>query len=128
MAVDTPTAPSVDWDASIGTVRDEPLLPAAEDDAVTAALCRVGAADAGVPLSRTVESLEPDEAAPLPRPDRRAGAPALVDDSVLAEDDDSEPVDPAEPVVSANANGIAASPDPTPRATANAPTRPTYLA
>jgi hypothetical protein len=34
-------------------------------------------------------------------------------------------LDPAEPVVSANAIGIAATADPTPNATANAPTRPT---
>ena len=35
------------------------------------------------------------------------------------------PAEPAEPVVSANAVGIAATAEPTPRATANAPTRPT---
>ena len=34
-------------------------------------------------------------------------------------------LDPAEPVVSANATGIDATADPTPNATANAPTRPT---
>jgi hypothetical protein len=52
----------------------------------------------------------------------------LVD---AAPDPDSaalEPVDPAEPVVSAAANGIAATAEPTPRATARAPTRPTYRA
>jgi hypothetical protein len=52
----------------------------------------------------------------------------LVDDPAVAVDDESEPVDPADPVVSANATGIAAIPDPTPRANANAPTRPTYFA
>jgi hypothetical protein len=92
------------------------------------ALCRVGVAAVGVPPSRAGESLVPDGDTPLPRPDRRAGAPALVDDPAVAVDDDSEPVDPADPVVSANATGIAAIPDPTPRATANAPTRPTYFA
>ena len=37
----------------------------------------------------------------------------------------AEPDEPAEPVVSATAIGIAATADPTPNATANAPTRPT---
>ena len=49
---------------------------------------------------------------------------ALVDDP----DADDEPVEPAEPVVSANATGTAAIAEPTPNATANAPTRPTYRA
>lgn len=40
----------------------------------------------------------------------------------------SEPVDPAEPVVSANATGTDATAEPTPNATANAPTRPTHRA
>ena len=40
-------------------------------------------------------------------------------------DDVSEPVAPAEPVSSAYANGIEPRADPTPRATAKAPTRPT---
>jgi hypothetical protein len=38
------------------------------------------------------------------------------------------PVDPADPVVSANATGTGTTAAPTPRATANAPTRPTYRA
>jgi hypothetical protein len=37
----------------------------------------------------------------------------------------AEPDEPAEPVVSANASGIATTAEPTPNATANAPTRPT---
>ena len=37
----------------------------------------------------------------------------------------AEPDEPAEPVVSATANGIDATAEPTPNATANAPTRPT---
>ena len=47
------------------------------------------------------------------------------------EDEDSEafaPVEPAEPVVSAKAIGIDPIAEPTPRATANAPIRPTYRA
>ena len=54
---------------------------------------------------------------------------ARTDDDAPTDDDDSdalEPVDPDDPEVSANATGIAANPEPTPKATANAPTRPTY--
>jgi hypothetical protein len=59
-----------------------------------------------------------------PRPDRAPRAGADVD---APADDASEPdpLDPAEPVVSANATGTATTADPTPNATANAPTRPT---
>jgi hypothetical protein len=39
-----------------------------------------------------------------------------------------DPVEPEEPVVSAAATGTDAIAEPTPRATANAPTRPTYRA
>jgi len=42
--------------------------------------------------------------------------------------DVSEPVDPDDPLVSAKANGITEMPEPTPRATARAPTRPTKRA
>ena len=56
----------------------------------------------------------PDRA---PRDGRAVDAPA--DESALA------PVEPAEPVVSANATGTDAIAEPTPNATANAPTRPT---
>lgn len=64
------------------------------------------------------------------RPGRRVGAPARVDELVEAEPSDGEPdpAEPPEPVVSAKAIGIAARPEPTPRATASAPTRPTYKA
>jgi hypothetical protein len=40
----------------------------------------------------------------------------------------AEPEDPAEPVVSANATGMAKAAEPTPRAKARAPTRPTCVA
>ena len=43
-------------------------------------------------------------------------------DEPAASDDSDEP---DEPVISANATGTAATADPTPNATANAPTRPT---
>ena len=95
--------------------------------------CRLGAAGAGLPPPRTEEAEEfsDDEEVTLPllRPERRAGALVLVEDPVVAEESGVPvPVDPAEPVVSANASGIAAKPEPTPNATASAPTRPTYLA
>lgn len=101
---------------------------------VLSELCRFGAAGAGVPPPRTAESDDApdgDEPLALPRAERRAGALALVDEPAGADVDESEepePAEPAEPVVSANASGIAARPEPTPRATANAPTRPTYFA
>ena len=73
------------------------------------------------------EATEPASADPRP-PARgpRAGEDFRDDD----DDDDEEsaeldPLDPADPVVSANAIGSEPRPDPTPRATANAPTRPT---
>ncbi len=42
-----------------------------------------------------------------------------------ADDEPDEPDEPPEPVVSANATGTDATADPTPNATAKAPTRPT---
>lgn len=66
-------------------------------------------------------------AAPLPgpsRPERRDGA--LVEDPGDREASvEPDPVDPADPVVSANATGIDPTTEPTPKATARAPTRPT---
>jgi hypothetical protein len=49
-------------------------------------------------------------------------------DPEAAESDELDPVEPAEPVVSADATGTDATAEPTPNATANAPTRPTYRA
>jgi hypothetical protein len=57
-----------------------------------------------------------------PRPERRAAT------AVVAEVDpgiSTDPVEPPDPVVSANAIGIAATAEPIPNANANAPTRPT---
>jgi hypothetical protein len=54
--------------------------------------------------------------------DRADPEPADPDDPVSAE---SEPVAPADPAVSANATGIDTTAEPIPKATANAPTRPT---
>jgi hypothetical protein len=50
----------------------------------------------------------------------------LVEDE--ADDESDDPVEPPDPVVSANATGTDAIAEPTPNATANAPTRPTYRA
>ena len=54
------------------------------------------------------------------------------DDVVDVESDDAaeseDPVEPPDPVVSANATGTATTAEPTPNATANAPTRPTWAA
>ena len=75
-----------------------------------------------------------DEPSPetLEAPPRARGVPregAFVDaDAPADESSASEPVEPPEPVVSAAANGIDAIAEPTPRATARAPTRPTYRA
>ena len=72
------------------------------------------------------------ESAPEPpRPVRAAPRAGLVaadpdEADVSAESDD--PVEPPDPVVSANATGTATTADPTPSATANAPTRPTWVA
>ena len=68
---------------------------------------------------------------PRPGPAFDRGARPDTDSDDPDDDDEppSDPVDPADPVVSANATtGIAANPAPTPNATANAPTRPTYRA
>jgi hypothetical protein len=78
---------------------------------------------------------EYDESVPTPDADRRE--PDLLDSSSFPADLDfeegaelaeasevPEPTDPSEPVVSANAIGTASSAEPTPRATAGAPTRP----
>jgi hypothetical protein len=47
------------------------------------------------------------------------------DSDDTASEETLDPVDPAEPSVSANAAGIEAIPAPTPNANASAPTRPT---
>lgn len=60
----------------------------------------------------------------VPRADDLDGEEFVVD-AELAADEVSDPVDPAEPVVSANAIGTDATAEPTPNATASAPTRPT---
>jgi hypothetical protein len=53
---------------------------------------------------------------------------AGVPDDAGDDDADDDPVEPADPVVSANATGAHATAEPTPNATANAPTRPIWAA
>jgi hypothetical protein len=63
---------------------------------------------------------------------RAARGAALATGAESEAAEDTEPLAPAEPVESADANGIdataAPTPIPTPNATANNPTRPTYRA
>ena len=100
----------------------------AEDGALRTALppriTGAGLSPVGAPLSVgapvSVESLRVGDG-DVPR--------ARDDDCAVGDDDevdvvDPEPLEPAEPVVSAKANGIDATAAPTPRATAKAPTRP----
>ena len=127
---------------------DEPVPVAA--DGATAAAGKDRTPECGA--ATAVSALAPGTMSAEPRTPPDAGADALADGVVLdpprPPDDDGpaggavrvpprvvgpaelfalEPDDPAEPVVSANATaGIAATAAPTPNATANAPTRPTY--
>ena len=79
---------------------------------------------------------DPPAESPAAEPARPARAGprdgAFVDsdaaDPEPAESAELDPDDPAEPVVSANATGTDATAEPTPNATANAPTRPTNRA
>jgi hypothetical protein len=79
----------------------------------------------------TPAAVGPSLAVPARLPLRltRAGEGAFVEVSAVDDSVDAEsaldPVDPPEPVVSANATGTDATADPTPSATASAPTRPT---
>jgi hypothetical protein len=80
-----------------------------------------GPAAAGTALGVGAASFS-DDAGPLRVADREGPEAREV------EEPESEPLAPAEPVRSAKAFGAAAIADPTPRATARAPKRPTYLA
>jgi hypothetical protein len=80
------------------------------------------------PVDEPARSADATALGAAPRSARRAGTVALVDAAPDPGSAALDPVDPAEPVVSATANGIDATAEPTPRATARAPTRPTYRA
>lgn len=83
------------------------------------------------PASVRPEENPPDESAGdelLRAPTRDFTRPPGRKDGLDAPDDDEsafDPVDPPEPVVSANATGIHTTAQPTPNAMASAPTRPT---
>ena len=78
----------------------------------------------GIPAERLVSDPMDESRAEALR-DPRFGA--LVDSAPADEESEAfAPVEPAEPVVSAKAIGIDPIAEPTPNATANAPTRPTY--
>jgi len=84
--------------------------------------------------SPAVDPAEAPRLLEVPLPESLDGPPRAADvaregafDDAGVTDDESadlEPADPADPVVSANATGIDAIADPTPNATARAPTRP----
>jgi hypothetical protein len=87
-----------------------------------------GAEDGAVDVSEDgAEFTSPraPERAPRREPADELSEEPEPDDS---DDSDDDPVDPSEPRRSANATGIDTTAAPTPRATANAPTRPTYRA
>ena len=81
------------------------------------------AADSAAPEPDSPPSADPRPPARGPR----AGED-FRDDDDDEESAELDPLDPADPVVSANATGSEPRPEPTPKATANAPTRPTYRA
>lgn len=112
-----PTDPDATRDATTGDSNPRRLLTAA----------------AALPATpeRPLRALAPAEATGAVLSPRATRAGPRVAVFVEAADTDGEsaaadPVDPAEPAVSANANGTDAIAEPTPNATANAPTRPTY--
>lgn len=65
---------------------------------------------------------------PPRRPVRVLTRLSVRDDAESLAAEEPDPVDPPDPVVSANATGTDAIAEPTPNATANAPTRPTHRA
>ena len=120
---------AADASAPPGSRPPDPSRPSAESAPTEPA--------AGTPAPRTRPRTGPDGP---PNPDEAVVEGRLVEDRGVEDrgvedaDDEpeasepAEPVDPAEPVVSANATGDALIAEPTPNATANAPTRPTHRA
>lgn len=82
--------------------------------------------ESAAPGTRTAGPRPPDPLQPGREAPRDAWVDPDPDDLVDAEPDDLTASD--DPVVSAKATGTAATAEPTPNATANAPTRPTYAA
>ena len=107
----------------------DPAEPATGDLPDTPLPC---AADGAEPPRPDPAGEPPDESptAEPPRPARDGPRDGAFVDSDAADPDAVEsaaldPDDPPDPVVSANATGTDATAEPTPNATANAPTRPT---
>jgi hypothetical protein len=84
-----------------------------------------GAVDGSEDGAELTSPRAPDRAPRREPADELSEEPEPDDDDF---DDSDDPVDPSEPCRSANATGIDTTAAPTPRATANAPTRPTYRA
>jgi hypothetical protein len=84
-----------------------------------------GAVDGSEDGAELTSPRAPDRAPRREPADELSEEPEPDDDD---SDDSDDPVDPSEPCRSANATGIDTTAAPTPRATANAPTRPTYRA
>jgi hypothetical protein len=83
------------------------------------------ASESGAELPEFASVADPPATAREP-PRDRAGDRDDVDAPAVADDaSEAEPVDPEDPVVSANATGTEAIAEPTPSTTASAPTRPT---
>ena len=107
--------------------------PARSDESSRADRVPTVTATPAAPVERPPRALTTDEDADKDLPLRttrdgpRDGVLGEVADTD-GESDTAEPVDPAEPDVSAKAIGTDAIAEPTPSATANAPTRPTYRA
>ena len=118
--------------SSLGPAPAAPT-PARSDESSRADRVSTEAAALAAPVERPLRALTTGEDADNDLPLRttrdgpRDGVLGEVADTD-GESDTAEPVDPAEPDVSANANGTDAIAEPTPSATANAPTRPTYRA
>ena len=117
------TEPLSDELLSDEPLSDEPLPPAVDDASLPEPAValpdprRPELVDEPWAESEAVEPSRPVRAAP------RDGADDVAADE--ADDESDEPVEPPDPVVSANATGTDATAEPTPSATANAPTRPT---
>jgi len=111
-----PAAPATE------ALSDEPLPPAVDKASLPEPASELSDPRRPEP---TDEPPAESEAVEPARPVRAAPRDGADDDADEADDASDEPVEPPEPVVSANATGTDATAAPTPRATANAPTRPT---
>lgn len=121
---------SGDGDAESGAAGTEFLSPTdscPEREAEPERPC--GRSDVGTVGPSPLESPWPwDGVGSWAPPVRRAGALALVEGPGFDESAALDPDDPPDPRVSANASGTASAAEPTPRAIASAPTRPTQRA